>query len=75
MCIRDSDSIILFKLEHKVLDLCGRDRVERGGRLVHQQDLRIGGEGARDADTLLLTAGHGERGFVQACLLYTSRCV
>ena len=61
-----NDSIIFFQFKHKVFDLCGRNRVECGGRLVHQQHLGVGGEGAGDADTLLLAARHGERGLVQA---------
>ena len=39
-----------------VLQLAARDRVERAERLVHQQDRRIRGEGARDADALALSA-------------------
>ena len=33
-----------------------RDRIERAERLVHQQHRRIGGERARDADALPLSA-------------------
>ena len=33
------------------------DRVDRAERLVHQQQRRIGGERARDADALALAAG------------------
>ena len=36
-------------------------RVERGGRLVQQQDRQIGDEAARDVDALLLAAGEGRR--------------
>ena len=63
-----NDSIILFELEHKVLDLRGGDRIKRRGRLVHQQHLRVCGKRTRDADTLLLTAGHGQRGFFEVIL-------
>ena len=34
-------------------------RIERGGRLVQQQDRQIGDEAARDVDALLLAAGEG----------------
>ena len=40
---------------------CARDRVDGGERLVHQQHRRVGGERARDADALLLTAGELRR--------------
>jgi hypothetical protein len=35
--------------------------VERGGRLVEQQDRIVGDEAARDVDALLLAAGEGRR--------------
>ena len=38
------------------LDLLGGDGVERGGRLVEEDDRRILQEHTRDGDTLLLTA-------------------
>ena len=40
----------------QLLDLRGGDRVERRGRLVHQQHLGLDGERARDAQALLLAA-------------------
>ncbi|OLE60724.1 MAG: hypothetical protein AUI36_12115 [Cyanobacteria bacterium 13_1_40CM_2_61_4] len=39
------------------LELGTGDRVERAEGLVHEQDGRIGGEGARDADALALASG------------------
>ena len=39
------------------LELGAVDRVERAEGLVHQQDGRIGGERARDADALALASG------------------
>jgi hypothetical protein len=44
------------------LKLCARDGIERTEGLVHQEDGRIGGEGAGDADALALAA----REFVRA---------
>ena len=35
--------------------------IERGGRLVEQQDRMVGDEAARDVDALLLAAGEGRR--------------
>jgi hypothetical protein len=32
-------------------------RIERAERLIHQDDVRVGRERARDADALLLAAG------------------
>ena len=40
-----------------VEDLAHELRVERGGRLVEQEDLGLGGERPGDGDALLLTAG------------------
>src|SRR6185437_16373918 len=37
------------------------DRIERGGRLIEQQDRQIGNEPARDIDALLLAAGKRRR--------------
>ena len=39
-----------------LLQLPARDRIERAERFVHQQHRRIGGERARHADALTLTA-------------------
>ena len=38
------------------LKLCARDGIERAERFVHQEDRRIGGESAGDANALTLTA-------------------
>jgi len=39
------------------LKLGAGDRIERAEGLVHQENGRVGGEGASDADALALTAG------------------
>ena len=44
------------------------DGVERGGRFVHQNDFRLDGDGAGDAEALLLAAGQAERAGVQPVL-------
>ena len=44
-----------------LLHLAARQRVERGERLVHQQDLRLHRERARDRDALLHAAGQHVR--------------
>ena len=46
-----------LQLEQLVLQLGADQRIERRERLVHQQDRRVGGEGARQADALLHAAG------------------
>jgi hypothetical protein len=53
----DDDSVLAFELEDEVFDLRGRDRVEGGGWLVHEENFGIDGEGAGNAHALLLTAG------------------
>src|SRR6516165_131847 len=45
----DGDRVSLLQLEHELLYLAGRYRIERRGWLVHKENLRIGGNGARDA--------------------------
>src|SRR3954454_18680704 len=55
--VRDDDNrVALLELRDELLDLQRRDRVECGGRLVHQHDLWLDGDRARDAQTLLLAA-------------------
>ena len=43
--------------QHFVLQRSARDGIDRAERFVHQQHARLGGDGARDADALLLAAG------------------
>ena len=47
----------LLQLEQIVLQLVADQRVEGGERLVHQQDVGVGGEGAGEPDALLHAAG------------------
>jgi hypothetical protein len=47
----------LLKPQEFVLEALADHGVDGGERLVHQQDRRVGGEGAGDADALLLAAG------------------
>jgi hypothetical protein len=53
----DDDGIALAQLVDQLLDARGGDRVERRAGLVHQDDFGIDGDGARDAQALLLAAG------------------
>jgi hypothetical protein len=50
----DDDGVLGDQVVDGVLDLRGADRVERRRRLVHQDDLRVGGDGTGDAESLLL---------------------
>ena len=52
----------------QILDLRGRDRIERGARLVHEDDLGLDGDRAGDAQALLLAAGERQRAVVEAVL-------
>ncbi len=47
----------LLNAPELAMNLGARDRIERAERLVHEQNRRIGGERAGDADALPLTAG------------------
>src|SRR5689334_17816982 len=64
----DDDRVLLLELVDQVLDRGGGDRVEGGAGLVHQQDLGLDGDGAGDAEALLLTAGEAHAGLVEAVL-------
>ena len=64
----DHDRELLFELDHQVLDLAGRDRVERRAGLVHQDHVGLDGDAAGDAEPLLLAAGHAEGVVVEAVL-------
>jgi hypothetical protein len=55
----------LDQLPHQVFDAQRGDRVERRAWLVHQNDLRFHGDGARDAQPLLLTWVQVERRVAQ----------
>ena len=46
-----------WRREELVLEAVADDGVDRAERLVHEQDRRVGGQGARDADALPLAAG------------------
>src|SRR5262249_20076464 len=47
----------LFKLKKFLLQLGAGDGIERSEGLVHEQDLRISSQGARQADSLPLSSG------------------
>ena len=57
----DGDGEVVLQFVDQLLDLQRADRVERAGRLVEQDHLRPHGDGAGDAQPLLLAAGqaHG----------------
>ncbi len=48
---------VLFSSLQKREDVVGRGAVEIAGRLIADDDRRIGDDGARDRDALLLSAG------------------
>ena len=64
----DDDRVVGLQLVDQVLDRGGRDRVERGAGLVHEQHLRLDGDRAGDAQPLLLTAGEAGAGLVEPVL-------
>ena len=59
------DGVFLLEFDHQFLDPPGRDRVQRRAGLVHQQHVRFGGDGASDAQPLLLAAGQGQTAVFQ----------
>src|SRR5438874_13119038 len=53
----DHDRVIAFQESDEFFNFGGRDRIERGARLIHQHNLRLDGESACDAEPLLLATG------------------
>ena len=53
----DCGSVFFFQIVHQIEDLCADGHVERGGRLVRQQDLRLAGHAHGDHGALTHTAG------------------
>ena len=58
---------LLLSWKMQVFDLRGGDGIERGAGLVEQEHFRVDGQGARDAQALLLAAGEAVGGLVAAC--------
>ena len=52
----DGDGVVLFEVGHEVFDGDGGLGVERGAGFVHEEDFGLGGDGAGDAEALLLAA-------------------
>jgi hypothetical protein len=65
----DDDGVLALELEDEVFNLRGGDGVERGGWLVHEENLGVDGEGAGDAHALLLAAGERGSGFFLQVIL------
>ena len=61
----DEDGHFVLEGEDHVLDFRRGDRVEGGGGLVEEEDFRLGGQGAGDAQALLLAAGELDGRLVQ----------
>ncbi len=65
MC-HDDDGILLLELLDQLLDLERGDRVQRRAWLIHQDDLRLDRQRARDAQALLLATREAKRAIAQA---------
>ena len=64
--VRDHDDELIFcNLLQQIHDLYARFAVERAGRLVGEQDVRVVDDGARDGHALHLAAGHLVRRLVE----------
>ena len=64
----DHDGVLTLEIVHQVLDARRRDGVEGGCRLVHEQDVGLDGEAARDAEPLLLAAREAESTVLETVL-------
>src|SRR5438067_162875 len=58
------DGIPFFELKDQLFNLTGGDGIERRAGFVHEQNLGLNGQGAGDAETLLLSAGEAGSGFL-----------
>ncbi len=64
----DDDAEVLPQLVDQLLDAGRGDGIERRAGLVHQDHFRIDGDGAGDAQALLLAAGQAGAGMVEPVL-------
>src|ERR1700730_3884675 len=64
----DDDAVIRLQLADEFFDLLRRARIERGGRLVEQQDLWFDRNRAGDAQPLLLTAREAQAALLELVL-------
>ena len=62
----DDDGVAVLEGGDEFLDLEGGEGVEGGAGLVHEQDFGAVGDGAGDAEALLLAAGKAEGAVVEA---------
>ena len=62
------DRVVALELTHELLDLCRGDGIKGARRLVHEQHLGLNGQGARDAQTLLLATRQTQGVLLQAIL-------
>ena len=50
----DDNGVLFFQLMEEFLDFEGGDGIQRGTRLIHEQDVGLAGNGTGDAQALLL---------------------
>src|SRR6267142_1330541 len=64
----DYNRIVVLQLVHEFLDAARGDRIERRGRLVQEQHLRLDRDTTRDAQPLLLAARKARAALLQLAL-------
>ncbi len=64
----DEDGVVPLQRLDEVLDLSGGNGVQGRARLVHEDDLRLHGDGPGDAEALLLAAGEAQGVLLEAIL-------
>src|SRR5215208_6545882 len=62
------DRVLTFELAHQVLDLERRNRVQGARRLVHQNHIRVDGQRAGNAESLLLAPRERKSALLQFVL-------
>ena len=62
----NNNGIILFQLQRQILNLHCRNRVQRTGRLVHEDNLRLHSQGTCNAQALLLSTAKAQRTLIQS---------
>ena len=70
----DNDGVILLQLGDQLFNAPGGNRIQRGARFIEQQHFRANSDTARNAQTLLLTAGERVAALMQLIFGFVPQC-
>src|SRR5262249_9562472 len=69
----DDNGVVALQLINQRFDFSSRDRIERGRRLIHQDNFRFDRKRSRDAETLLLASGKRVRRLAETVLYFVPK--